>query len=143
MLSKRQFLLKFIYCFNLYANVLFGFTIVCIAIAIYFQNVFSLIFVAGGLISCFFGIRITTLFTIKYKYYQVIHKKINKNGYSIDHFENGVMDPCFRLLTKQILFDVNKSEDYKIIINGFGNTKRTVAYKSKKIIDDLKRKENV
>jgi hypothetical protein len=109
----------------------------------YFHNIFSLIFVASGILSIFFGIRITNLFDIKYKYYQIIHKKINKSGYSIDFFENGVMDPCFRLITKQILFDVNKSEDYKIIINNFGSTKRTIAYKSKKIIDDIKRKENV
>jgi hypothetical protein len=143
MLSKQEFLLRFIYCFNFYGNILLGFTIICIITAIYFQNIFSLIFISSGIISGFFGIRITNLFDIKYKYYQIMHKKIDKNGYSIDHFETGVMDPCFRLITKQILFDHNKSNDYKIIITNFGNTKRTIAYKSKKIIDDIKRKENI
>jgi hypothetical protein len=71
-----------------------------------------------------------------------MHNRINKNGYSIEYFESGVMDPCYRLLTKQILSDIGKRKDYKIIVKNFGNTKRVLAYKSRQIIEELNKKES-
>jgi hypothetical protein len=96
-----------------------------------------MIFILSGIISCFFGIKITALFNKKYQFYKIMHYRINKNGYSIECFECGVMDPCYRLLTKQILSDIGKREDYKVIIKNFGNTKRILTYKSRKIIEEL------
>jgi hypothetical protein len=65
-------------------------------------------------------------------------EKIKKNGYSIEWFENGVMDPCFKLLTKQILKDLGKSGDYKTIIKNFATTEGKLNYESEKIIARLK-----
>lgn len=141
-LTKKQFIIKFILWFNLYANVLFFICIFCFIVAVNLCNIISVILIISSIVLFFFGVRITLRFEKKYQYYKIQEERIKKHGYSMEYFENGVMDPCFRLLTRQILYEFDRIKDYKTIIKNFGNSERILIYKSNKLLEKIKEEEN-
>jgi hypothetical protein len=73
--------------------------------------------------------KITFKFGKKQQFYYVIEKGILKNGYRDDYFENGFTDPCFRLISMQILKDIGKPAEYKRLKKLFGTRRKVVQYK--------------
>jgi hypothetical protein len=129
MLSEKHFLLKFIFWFNIYGNLCILTGLILLFFSIF--KWYSIISLAGAFVSliCFiYGIKITLKFGKKHQFYYVIEKGILKNGYRDDYFENGLIDPCFRLISMQILKDIGKTAEYKRLKKIFGTRRKVVQY---------------
>jgi hypothetical protein len=131
MLSEKQFILKFILWFNVYGNLFILTGLILLLLSLFKgHSIISLVVAFIALICFICGIKITFKFGKKHQFYYVIEKGIIKNGYRDDYFENGFMDPCFRLISKQILGDIGRADEYKRLKNLFGTRRKVIQYKT-------------
>lgn len=136
MLSKKQFLIKYILIFNVYGNLLIITPILLFFITFFCFKIFSIVIVILSIISLFFGIRISVEYKRKYKYYSVTQKKIEKNGFKDDYFKSGFIEPCYRILTKAILVENNRGADYKRLSKMFNTNDKVKIYLENKMIEE-------
>jgi hypothetical protein len=131
MLSEKQFILKFIFWFNIYGNLLMLTGLIIVLLVLFkWHSIISLAAVFIALVCFICGIKITFKFGKKRQFYYIIEKGILKNGYRDDYFENGFMDPCFRMISKQILKDIGKADEYKRLKSLFGTRRKVIQYKT-------------
>jgi len=136
MLSKRQFLLKFILMFNIYGNLLIIIPISLFLVTFYVFKIFSLVIVVVSILTLYFGIRISAEYKRKYKYYYVTQKKIERNGFNDDYFKWGFIEPCYRILSKSILVENNRGADYQRLLKMFNTNDKVKNYIENKMIED-------
>ena len=136
MLSKKQFLLKYIFVFNIYGNTFIAFSIILVLFSLHYFSLFSLIFFAFSAASLYFGIRISMEYKKKYKYYFITHKKIEKNGFFDDYFKLGFLDPCYRILSKYILMENGRIAEYPRLLRMFNTNDKVKNYINNKMIED-------
>jgi hypothetical protein len=136
MLSKRQFLVKYILMFNIYGNLLIILPILFFLITLYVFKIFSIVIVVFSIVFLFFGVRISVEYKKKYKYYFVTQKKIERNGFDDDYFKWGFIEPCYRILTKFILVENNRGADYKRLSKMFNTNDKVKSYIENKMIED-------
>ena len=136
MLSKKQFLLKYILVFNVYGNMLIVFSITLLTFSLYLFNLSSIIFFTFSVASLYFGVRISMEFKKKYKYYFITNKKIKRNGFSEDYFKYGFIDPCYRILSKYILMENGKILEYPRLLKMFNANEKIKQYINNKMIED-------
>jgi hypothetical protein len=136
MLSKRRFLIKYIHWFNIYGNLLIIIPILLFLITLYVFKIFSIAIIVISIVSIFFGIRITLEYKRKYKYYHVTQKRIERNGFNDDYFKWGLVEPCYRILTKYILIENNRRDDYKRLSKMFNTNDKVKCYIENKMIEN-------
>ena len=136
MLSKRQFLLKYIFVFNIYGNIFIAFSVISVLFSLHYFSLFSLIFFVFSAASLYFGIRISMEYKKKYKYYFITHKKIEKNGFFDDYFKWGLIDPCYRILSKYILMENGMIAEYPRLLRMFNTNDKVKNYINNKMIED-------
>ena len=136
MLSKRQFLIKYILMFNIYGNLLIILPILFFLFALYVLKIFSIVILVFSVVVLFLGVRISVEYKKKYKYYFVTQKKIERNGFDDAYFKWGFMEPCYRILTKSILVENNRGADYKRLSKMFNTNDKVKNYIENKMIED-------
>ena len=136
MLSKKQFLLKYIFVFNIYGNIFIAFSIISLLFSLYLFNLFSILFFALSAASLYSGIRISMEYKKKYKYYFITHKRIEKNGFFDDYFKWGFVDLCYRKLSKHILMENGKIAEYPRLVKLFNTTDKVKLFINNKMIED-------
>jgi len=131
MLTREQFIKKYLWYFNLYGNLCFFGAVLC-GLGVFFftkQSVLNwqtggkLLFVLFailaigfliGIIACLAGgIEISGRLKDKYKFYHIITKRALKNGFFDDFFAEGFESPCYRLVIRQILSDFGMEKEYR------------------------------
>ena len=136
MLSKEQFLIKYIFVFNIYGNTFIAFSIISLLFSLYLFNLFSIIIFVFSAVSLYIGIRISMEYKKKYKYYFITHKKIEKNGFFDDYFKSGFIDPCYRILSKYILMENGRIAEYPRLLKIFNTTNKVKSYIENKMLED-------
>jgi hypothetical protein len=130
MLAKKQFVIKYLWRFNFYGNLLFLGLVLCAAAAFgagrfaflqwrageilwcVLPAVLAAAFVTGAGVCLYSGLEISGQLETKYKFYRVITKRIRRNGFKDEYFEDVFDSPCYRLIARQILRDCNREKDY-------------------------------
>lgn len=136
MLSKKQFLLKYIFLFNIYGNTFIAFSIISLLFSLHLFNLLSIVFFVFSVASLYFGIRISMEYKKKYKYYFVTHKKIEKNGFSDDYFKWGFIDLCYRILSKYILMENGMIAEYPRLLRMFNTNDKVKNFIYNEMIED-------
>jgi len=136
MLTKKQFLIKYILTFNIYGNLLIVFSILLLLVSLYVLKIFSIVVVAFSIVTLYFGVRISMEYKKKYKYYFVTQRKIERNGFCDDYFKWGFLEPCYRILSKSILVENNRGADYTRLLKMFNTNCKVKNYIENKMIED-------
>ncbi len=136
MLTRRQFLVRYVLMVNLYGNLLVLCGALCTAagglLARYWLRSFEtgeaqhaghaigvgvLITVLGigAVASLWLGISVTTKFDEKYKFYRVTMIRIQKRGFSYELLEDSFDSPCYRQISRQMLREIGRLHEYRKI----------------------------
>jgi len=77
-------------------------------------NYIALLFLTIGSVLLFRKlVLITALSKKKYRFYKTALEKLESGRYDKNYFLNGMYDPCFRVIVKDLLYQYNRQKDYQ------------------------------
>lgn len=147
-LSKYVFLYKYLFIYNIYANIfLFIFTMLIIALiklinvnSINLFNVFEMIILFIGILICMYMfLNISVRINVKWKYYRITLIRIIKHGFDKEYFKYGFYEPCMRLISYDILKMTGHKHLYKDLKILYSNKNMYIENQKSKLIDHLKK----
>lgn len=120
MLNNKQFLLRFLFVFNIYGNIALA---ISIGLVLFSQRIENFVITIAILVLAliFFGLffRITTLYPSKYKYYRVTLKRLERVGFEDHALSEGFHDICYRPISRQILRDIGRVHEYPRLLKKY------------------------
>lgn len=118
----RKFVVKYIFKFFLYGYLFLG---GAVAISLLFLKLFT---VTSGYIKylqflwfipigyCFIRfIIILSTTNYKWRFYRISHYRLKKREYNENYFKYEIYEPCTRLIVKDILYEFNLKNEYKVL----------------------------
>lgn len=80
-----------------------------------FTYVVQVMLTIGSILLVRKWILITYLSKRKYRYYKLGIEMLERNEYKEHFFLNGMYDPCFRVITKDVLYNYKRKYEYSLL----------------------------
>ena len=118
----RKFTIKYIFNYFLYGWLFLSGTIIICFIFMYLYNLTNtnlkylwfLLFIPIGY--CFLRfIRILSTTKYKWRLFRMAHYRLNTRAYSENYFKYEIYEPCTRLIVKDVLYEYDLKNEYKIL----------------------------
>jgi len=118
----RKFTIKYIFNYFLYGWLFLSGTLIIFLLFVYLLNVTNtyfkylwfLLFIP--ILYCFIRfIRILSTTKYKWRLFRIAHYRLNTREYSENYFKYEIYEPCTRLMVKDILYEYNLKNEYRIL----------------------------
>ena len=86
-------------------------------------------------------IRILSTTKYKWRIFRMAHYRLNTRAYSENYFKYEVYEPCTRLIVRDILYEYNLKEEYKLLIRKYLQVNQRIEDHKDRLLSDIMRRD--